>query len=253
MRSHQSPWPRRLVIPGAAVIALASLVTAGLASAPSRSATAARTSSLDGPSRIELVSVLGRVGLTPERLAAAGVSANQTGALVATVRTGLSAAMPMLRTAETTQTSAGTTADQLRRKIQSGRATPEDMTAFEAARTQHHAAAAQVRQVLDGTLQALVESLTPAQRATLAVMRANVSREVPTQYLAANRSEAEWTILRDTLASESIAQRSGQTPDPEAHQIVLTANANPAVAAATASLSANLEAVTAAWNQAVGP
>ncbi len=49
---------------------------------------------------------------------------------------------------------------------------------------------------------AAVAGLSQAKQDTLATVRANLNRELPVQYLATNRSDADWVALREALAND---------------------------------------------------
>ena len=80
---------------------------------------------------------------------------------------------------------------------------------------------------------------------------ANSSWELPTEYLAENRTEAEWVALRDALAVERINANHGE-PFPSSVQSYLsTIRAGSKVSTAKVNLDTYLASVQTAWNAAV--
>ena len=56
--------------------------------------------------------------------------------------------------------------------------------------------------------------MTASRRADSS-LRGNRLREVPTEFLTVNRSEADWLALRKLLDHEKVCAKLDQTPDPE--------------------------------------
>ena len=99
---------------------------------------------------------------------------------------------------------------------------------------------------------AAVDGLDSGKAATLATLHATGAQwDLPTQYLAGSHSEADWVNLRDALANDRIATAQHIDPDPDSHQLILSALADPNVAAANSNLANNLVGVQSAWNTAV--
>lgn len=200
----------------------------------------------------ELAGALARTGLTPEHLAAAGLSAQQTAGLVAAAEDHLAEAIVGLRSDDSALASAQADHDRLLDLVQSGRGSADDAADLVTARSTLAAARAAVDAELAGLLAAATEGLGQAQTAALAVLRTNAGRPVPVKYRVVERTDAEWVELRDALAHSRISQRRGEEVCDEAGNCILSADSAPAVAAAGTNLDSNLAAVTAAWDTGVG-
>lgn len=204
------------------------------------------------PTASELTVALMRAGLGPEALTAAGVSGSDAATVVNEARQYMTANPAALSMADTSYASARQSVDQLKRLIQSGQGTDQDLVTYSAAKSQLLQATLQRQGVLDAVFGAGSASLNPNQTDTLAAIRSNSAWDRPTEFLVANRPDAQWVELRNVLAHTRIATDLGETPAPEAVATLSEYAGHPPVAAAKASLDVNLAVVTAAWEQAIG-
>jgi len=141
----------------------------------------------------------------------------------------------------------------LKRVIQSGRATEEQVNAYPVAT----AALGQIRTerntLLAGVFEAATADLGQNHRNALTAIRANRNWKLPVEFLVVERSEAQWVHLRDCLANERIAAGlDDEEPDDQAQAILAELRARPQVAVAKANCDASLDVVTNAWEQACG-
>jgi hypothetical protein len=194
---------------------------------------------------------LHRAGVTPERLAAAGVLHSDISTLVSAGRVYLTLHQIMLDTADTDAGTARATCDRLQRLVDSGLANEADVAALEAANAALTNAMIAQNQILTGLYDAAIDGLGEPQSVALAVMKANGTWDLPIQYLAVNRNEPQWVGLRDDLANLRIAEQLEEEPDPTCLQDVNTANADPAVSAAATNLENGLALVKQAWDVAI--
>ena len=204
------------------------------------------------PTASELTVALMRAGLGPEALTAAGASASDAATVVNEARAYMTANPGALSLADTNYASAKQSVDQLKRLIQSGQGTDQDLVAYSAVKSQLVQVTLQRQGVLDAVFGAGSANLNPNQRNTLAAIRSNSAWDRPTEFLVANRPDAQWVELRNVLAHTRIAGDLSETPAPEAVAMLGEYAGHPQVAAAKASLDANLAVVTAAWEQAIG-
>ena len=202
-----------------------------------------------GPTGAELGTCLHRVGLGPEALAAAGASAGQTTALVEAARGYLIDHQGDLDLADA---AAKRERDRLERLVRSGTGTGDDVTALAQARVLLANARAQRAAKLGALLDAATAGLSGQRRAALDSFSANAPWKQPIEFLAVDRDQQEWVALREALANERIAAKRQEAPDAGAQALLQQLRADPAVSAARANLDANLLAVTAAWELAVG-
>lgn len=192
------------------------------------------------------------VALTPETLAAAGVSPARLDGVVANVREHLAEEGFALQAAREEAAAAKTRFELLLRRVRGASGTPADVAALSAARAELRAADARLRAALDACFAAGTAGLEPSQVLTLRRIRANQGWEIPVQHLVVDRTEAEWVALREALANERISQAFGEAADEESHRRVLQSSGSPAVAAASVGLSSNLTAMQEAWREAFG-
>jgi hypothetical protein len=191
-------------------------------------------------------------GLSPRALAAAGVSSISVLPTLQAAADQMNAAPIALDNAEETRSNARVAADALARKIQSGKASQEEIASYPAAKAALESAEAACQSVLDGYFTAATANLTSNQRAALITIRANKAWTLPEQYLVVNRSESSWVALRDALANERIAVELPGSASQSCTDLLSTVRADPAVSFATTSIQTGLTQITTAWNTAAG-
>lgn len=248
-RVARSPW---FVVLGLTCL-LAGPLLYGACARTNTSLASASAPRLDGePSAAdELGSALFMAGIDARALTAVGVSANAVGALIDDVREAHATHGAALLVAEESMAQARVASDALRRKIQGGTASPEDVTAYHA-QTQALATATAAKETALAACRAPLEAaLDNTQRAQLARLRANASWQLPTEYLLVDRTEAQWIALRDALANEKIAPRHGESISQEQASILASARSHADVAAAKTRLSTQLAQVESAMHSAL--
>jgi hypothetical protein len=206
---------------------------------------------LSVPTSAELALALHRVGLDPEALTAAGVSPSAVDTVVGDAVEHLMVNLPLIEVADDAWAQSRQQCDQLKRVIQSGRATQEQIDAYPGARSQLALTKAQRQSALDDLFSAATDALSGSLCNTLATICGNRNWVLPIEFLVIDRPEPEWVQLRDCLANERIADNFAEDPDPDAQASLAQIRANPLVAAAKANLDANLAVVESAWEQAV--
>lgn len=204
------------------------------------------------PAASELAVALIRAGMGPEALAAAGLSPGGATMVVSNLRDFMIANPAALDVADAAFASAKQSVDELKRLIQSGQGEAEDVTAYNAAKTQLSLAQTQRQSVLDDFFTAATADLGQTQKDTLTAIKGNSDWDRPAEFLVVNRTQAQWVELRECLANERIATDQGEDPDPDAQTTLSDYRSAAPVAAAKANLDANLAVITAAWDQAIG-
>jgi hypothetical protein len=201
------------------------------------------------PSPAQTAVMLHAVSLTPDALAAAGVTASQTTEALLRIRDQLPQLASQFDAAHNSYSAESIEHDRLERLVRSGKGTEQDVVALHTARTQLQAAAAQ----RDAATLAFVQAadLGPEVNTRLAALSDRRGDGLAIPYRAATRPDADWLALRQALASADIHTRLGEEVPQPARAVVLANDALPAVANARASLDANGPAVNTAWNQAV--
>lgn len=201
---------------------------------------------------VSLGVVLHRTGLTPEALAAAGLGEASTMSVGGATQLANAGLVTSLRDLDHAVGQARNARDAAERKIQSGKASPEEIAAFPGLEQAFATASATRDTAVNGLFAAATEGLNSTQRATLTAIRANAHWKLPTEFLVVERTEAEWVELRAALANERIAARNEEAPNQQCQALLGTARANPAVAAAKTALDANLATVKQSWNTVTG-
>lgn len=193
------------------------------------------------------------VGLSPETLAAAGLTAPAVTTLIGNAVEHLDEHFSALQDARSALGSARADHDRLQRLVQSGTASAQDLTAFASAKT----ALSQAQAALDAQRASLstaaTANLSQPQRAVLAAIAANARWDLPTPYLVSQRTQPQWVAIRDALANERIAAKLSEEPNPNAASLLLSIRAEQATATAMTNLSANAATITTAWNSALQP
>jgi hypothetical protein len=198
----------------------------------------------------DTASTLIRSGLDPDALAAAGVSSSQVASVVAAFEAAVAAEPGKLPSADADYGASKTSTDSLRRTIESGQGSPQDVTAYQSGMSTLQAAETARQDTLDEYFTAATAGLNAAQRLALSTIRSNRAWEISIEFKAQDRSEAEWVALRDALSNERISAKYGDPPDPKQQALLLTARSAPAVAAAKVNYDTNKASVSSAWNTA---
>jgi len=201
----------------------------------------------------DLEVALRRANLEPTALASAGLSANEAAAVVNAVRQHLLAQPTALSSADTSHAAARVASDALERKVATGLASPEEVTALATAKTTLASAVAARTTAVNAIFDAGTTGLSSQKLTVLATIRTNAAAwqgiEVP--YLSIERSQADWVALRDAMSAKRIAANEGeQTPQVSA-SLLSSCDQNETVAAAKAALAANGAEVLSSWNSAI--
>lgn len=234
------------------VILVLATVTLFIWTTTTQRARARALTALIEPSASELAVALIRAGTGPEALAAAGLSAGGVTMVVSNLRNFMIANPAALDVADAAFASPKQSVDELKRLIQSGLGTAEDVTAYNTAKTQLSLAKTQRQSMLDDFFTAATADLGQAQQDTLTAIRGNSDWDRPTEFLVLSHTDVDWVELRECLANERIAADQGEEPDPDAQTTLSDFRSAAPVAAAKANLDANLAVIAAAWDQAIG-
>lgn len=200
------------------------------------------------PTTIELETALHRDGLNPEALAAAGLSASDARGVVQRTLSYLVSAGAQLTAADHAAAAAKRESQALERLVRSGRASQEEVTACQQARSDFDTAQVQQQTLHVDLFEAATAGLSGPQVSALTQIRLNRGWKLSPEYLVVSREEAEWVRLRSSLASERIAAKRGESTHEAAQAVLDNVRGDAAVAAAMANLDANLSAVRAAWD-----
>jgi hypothetical protein len=188
-----------------------------------------------------------RSGLSPEFLAAAGVTSGSVNGILNAAADDYGDGSA-LEAADAAFTSARQTHDSLQRLVKSGLGTEEDATALAAAETALDSATTARDLLLSSALAAGKAEMTAAQQATISALCANRSRRFPTEFLVLDLESADWLKLRSALGDEKAAPKLGLDPNPELQSFLSAKRAETAVATAKANLDSNLAGIQTAWD-----
>lgn len=208
----------------------------------------------------ELRGALARAGINPSRLAAAGVNGTQAASVIVATRQFLVDHGDELAAAESALAAASSERDRLLTRVQQGQVqVPEGTTyqtaranllaACEAAKASAVAAQSSFDATVDSLCGAALASLSDSQRGVISTLRRNSHWNLALQYLATDRSDAEWVALRSALANQRTSQRSGQSLDSGSQARLADADAVAATVTAHQNLDANLASVRLAFSQ----
>jgi len=199
----------------------------------------------------DLVTVLYRVGLQPENLTAAGISAQAAGEVVGGVKTWLAANTKVLDDVDDRFAAAADTKDTLIRAVRSGLATEDQLAQLDPACKDFDAVSAERQKDLDDVFKAGTSSLASDQATLLSRIHVNQAAwGLPLQYLVVDRAEADWVALRDALDNERVCAKEGEDADAGGQQLLSTVRSDSTVSGATTSLNTTLGDVTTAWEAA---
>jgi len=193
-----------------------------------------------------------RSGLDAAALAAAGVPSQGIHAVLQAAADHMNASPTAISGSDASFASAQVEADSLRRKVQSGLATAEEVSTCQSAIAALASATSTRQSALDATFNAATAGLSSEVRARLSMIRSNRSWGLSLELLVVERTEAQWVALRDALANERITAELGEQPDSAATSLLTAARAHASVAAAKSALDSNTTSVTSAWNTAAG-
>ena len=199
----------------------------------------------------DLATALLRAGLSPEAIAAAGCSAADCEDAVEAANLELVNADPSLATVDASYAAARTEHDRLKRLIQSGKGSAEDVTAYQTAKADLENAASDREALMDDVFDAACGELTQAQADALTTIKGNAHWGLPMQYLAVDRSQQEWVDLRDALANIRISADFGEDAAEDCEDLVDTCDLESDVSSAKSSLDTYCAAVENAWDGAV--
>lgn len=233
------------------IILILASVTLFIWSATTQKNQARAFAALLAPTAADLEVALLRSGLGPEALTAAGLSSANATTVVSDLITYMTNNADVLDAADASYSSAKVTADQLRRTIQSGLGTNEDITAYTTAKANLASATTARDGVIDDFFTEGTADLSQAQKDKLSTIVANDYWDRPTEFLTVTNTEADWVELRDALAHERIANANGESVDANIQTILNSYRNDATVSAAKASLDSNLATVTSAWETAI--
>ena len=201
----------------------------------------------------EVATSLMRAGITPDVLAAAGVSSSAVATVFSDAASALNAegTVSDLRVADTNFASSQRDIQLLTKRLRSGQATAEDQTALQAARSANDSAATQRSSIIDAVFDAAKESLSLEQVGRIETIAAGQSWGLPVQYSVVSRTEAQWLELRDALANVRICTERDVDPDATCNAVVAAADAVPAVVTARNAHERTRAAHENAWTSAM--
>jgi len=203
------------------------------------------------PTTADLDVALRRLGITPEALAAVGASAGDVTTVIDTVRTALTNDPGLIAARDDAYLEAKSRADELRRLVESGQATANQVTQCQAAIAALAEAETDRAGMMDDLFAAVIAGLSEGERTLLTLIRANHRRPAPIEFLVMARSDADWLRLRESLANERISAKENETPDPADQAFLAVERARSGVSEARNNLDANLAIIQAAWSQAI--
>ena len=194
-----------------------------------------------------------RIGATPETLAAAGLTSNEAGNVVAYAHAFLQTNATALDAADQAVADARASYETLRRRARSGLASPQDLSQLTAARTALDAARTAQQAILDEARDDAYTDLTVTQKNVLqAVVNASANSCLGVAICAASHTETDWDTIRRAAGAIRSAAYNGEEPDAEALTIIDDAQGQAATVAAQANIDVRLVGIAAAVATALG-
>jgi len=142
-----------------------------------------------------------RAGISPRALAAVGVPSYQVGTLVSNARAHLLSSPTAISVADGAYATAKREVDRLKRLIESGRGSAEDVQSFQTQSAALATASAQQTAALSALFEAAAQPLSAPQRQLLQRIKASSSWELPIEFSVVTRTDTEWLELRSALAN----------------------------------------------------
>jgi hypothetical protein len=221
-------------------VVVGGLVWAAIVGVP-HSASVLKKKKLTDPPAASLY--LGVLGLQPDALAAAGVTAVQAGALKTYLQAYLNEHGGELNGLIDTWGYANRAADTATRNVRAGKGDVETLTTRQG---ELATALANKQAGIDAAFAAATADLADGVKAALLKIKANRPRNVPAQYLVVDRTSSQWRQLRDALSQKKQRDANSVALDADAATIISDADSNGAVITAAGLLESNLAAIKAA-------
>jgi len=196
--------------------------------------------------------MLHRLGLEPDRLAAVGIDGGGAETVVNDLAGELSTNLAEIQLAQTTYAMARSNRDALQDAVREGDNSDETLTALQAAETELADARTTLDQHLDGLFDAATDSLTSLQRGDLQTIHANTPHRGPVAFKVVERSESSWLDIREALAAERYADETGEPMPDGAAAFLASIRGESNVASAQASYDLRHDEVAAACDSALG-
>jgi len=188
--------------------------------------------------------VAASIGLNPEAMAAAGLSAQQASTVIANLATS-SALVSELQNADISATSAASTLTTAQEQARGPFATEQSPAAVAAAVAAFEQAIAVREEARIALVNAATAGLTSEAKARLAAITAASLHSVPTSFMVLTRTPEEWTTIEEALRAEARATRMEMTLAESHASLLAGTRADAGVIAAQASLTSNLAAIAA--------
>jgi hypothetical protein len=202
----------------------------------------------------ELEVAIRRAEVTPEALAAMGLTGAETTALIDRARASLSGSIADYRAATLAVGPARTTSDRLERLVRSGLGSEQDASGLVTARATLDSATTAIEGQHAGVrAEAMGENFPPDRALTLSTIVSNKAwSTIPVEYRCrSGATEAEWVALREALFEQRSAAQEDRSVDERAQAVLNDWAEDPAVSAAKINLQARFTEVTTAWNLAL--
>ena len=201
------------------------------------------------------VDALWRSGLTPDALASAGLTTGQAATVVTAMAEAISGAPSILDSIDFEVGTARAIAEPLGSRVAAGIASETEKAAWQSAKQAFATADAARESLLASLRESATASLSVAERAAVQSIRdtSEVWRSIPAPYRVVARSEADFLALREALAQERIALKTGQAIPVAAAERLAAVRSEPAIAIALAGWQSNALAIELAWKSAGNP
>lgn len=196
--------------------------------------------------------MLHRLGLGPDRLAAVGLDGSRAQTVVNDLAAELAANLAEIQLAQTTHAMARSNRDALQNAVREGDHSDETRSALQAAEDEFVSTSSALDQHLDGLFTAATESLTALQRDELQTIHENASHRGSVAFKVVERSQSSWLNIREALVAERYANETGEPIPDGAAALLASVRSEADVASAQASYDLRYDEVAAACDSALG-
>ena len=181
-----------------------------------------------------------QLGLTPESLVMAGVSAGEVQAIMAALQEAYELRLQLAELAESAD-SLNQTITQLSETLFVDPTLESAIDSFETATAQLDVVRSQMTQARSQLFEIATAALTTGQRQALTTCHDGADKRVPAEFRAVQRTEEQWAAIEQALIAEAQASQLDAPVPSEAATLLAQVRNDPPVVSAQQALAAGLE------------
>eukprot|EP01026_Neomeris_dumetosa_P048723 TRINITY_DN42268_c0_g1_i4.p1 TRINITY_DN42268_c0_g1~~TRINITY_DN42268_c0_g1_i4.p1 ORF type:complete len:332 (-),score=34.81 TRINITY_DN42268_c0_g1_i4:114-1109(-) len=204
------------------------------------------------PTRKQVASVLLRVGMHPETLAAAGATPGELAAVFASAEEYLDSRYEDLERLDAEHGVAAAEYARIEKQVSDGRFDGDGEAELRAIAARRDAARSSVEAMLSSTADRGLARLDPETRSNLMLLKQNERWDVPVEMRCVNRTHEEWKALQQALVHERVMVRLGEAIDPEVAVLLARVRSDGAYLAVEARLATDAGRVRREFERLAG-